>query len=199
MSIACCYDPQAEATPYVVVPATRSRPLHRLATVRRQQGVSRHAMARQLRIEVEQVRQQENESSDLSLSTLYAWQSILDVPIAELLVEPDDGLPASILLRSQMVRLMKSVQTISANSKQESIRRMAETMVGQLVEIMPELADVGPWNINGAPRRPSDLGASAHRRLSDDLFVERDSGYAQHCGSVAGDHSYAACATLETA
>ena len=145
------------------------------------------------------MRQQEDESCDLPLSTLYAWQSILDVPIAELLVEPDDGLPSSILLRSQMVRLMKTVQTISQNTKQESIRRMAQTMVGQLVEIMPEVADVGPWNINGAPRRPSDLGLTAHRRMSDDLFVDRDSGYAQHCASVAGDRSYASCATLETA
>ena len=199
MSTDYCCVPQADAAPFVVVPATRRRPLHRLATVRRQQGVSRHAIARQLNIEVEQVRQQENENSDLSLSMLYAWQSILDVPIGELLVEPDDGLPSSILLRSQMVRLMKTVQTISENTKQESIRARAQTMVGQLVEIMPEVADVGPWNINGAPRRPSDLGLTAHRRMSDDLFVDRDSGYAQHCASVAGNRSYASCATLETA
>ena len=150
MSTDYCCVPQADAAPFVVVPATRRRPLHRLATVRRQQGVSRHAIARQLNIEVEQVRQQENENSDLSLSMLYAWQSILDVPIGELLVEPDDGLPSSILLRSQMVRLMKTVQTISENTKQESIRARAQTMVGQLVEIMPELAGVGAWNINGA-------------------------------------------------
>ena len=68
-------------------------------------------MASRLRIGVEQVRQQESESSDLPLSTLYAWREILEVPIAELLVEPSDDLPSPILLRSRLVRLMKTVRT----------------------------------------------------------------------------------------
>ena len=189
MSIGYCYVTDMGAAPYVAVPPTDSQPLHRLAAVRRQQGVSRHAVARRLKIDVEQVRQQESESSDLPLSTLYAWQNILDVPIAELLVEPGDGLPSSILMRSQLLRLMKTVQTILEKTKQESVRRMAQTMVGQLVEIMPELADVGAWNIGGRQRRRSELGVAAQRRLADEVFVENDDDddYAQLYASLVGD------------
>jgi transcriptional regulator with XRE-family HTH domain len=197
MSIGHCYLPDVGAAPYVAVPAADSQPLHRLATVRRQQGVSRHAVARRLNIDVEQVRQQESEDSDLPLSTLYAWQSILDVPVAELLVEPSDGLPSSLLLRSQLLRLMKTVRAISEKAKQESVRRMAETMAGQLVEIMPEVADVGAWNIGGRERRRSELGVAAQRRMADELFVESDDGESvRRYLSFAGEEAYAGDAAL---
>ena len=131
-------------------------------------------MASRLNIGIEQVRQQEDENSDLPLSTLYAWREILDVPVAELLVEPDDGLPSSILLRSQLMRLMKTVRTILEKTKQDSVRWMAQTMINQLVEIMPELSEVGVWNIGGRQRRRSELGVAAQRRLATDMFVEKD-------------------------
>ena len=105
--------------------------------------MSRRAVARRLNVDVEQVRQQECETADVPLSVLYAWQKALDVPVAELLVEAGDALASPILERSQLVRLMKTVLAISEQARQESIRRMAQTMVDQLVEIMPELAEVG--------------------------------------------------------
>lgn len=171
MSMGHCSEIGMDATPSVcvVVPATDRQPLHRLASVRRQQGVSRRTVARVLNIDVEEVRQQEDEYHDLPLSTLYAWREILDVPVAELLVEPDDGMPPAILLRSQLVRLMKTVQLISEQTRQESVRRMAQTMAGQLVEIMPELKDVGAWVTNSS-RREFHYGAAAHRQVTDGLF-----------------------------
>jgi transcriptional regulator with XRE-family HTH domain len=174
MSIGYCSVPAVATMPYVPLPAASRQSLHRLAAVRRQQGVSRHAIAHRLNIDLEEVRRQESEDSDLRLSTLYAWQSILDVPIAELLVEPDDELPPSILIRSQLLRLMKTVQTIYEKTKQESIRRLAQTMAGQLVDIMPQLAEVGAWNISGRQRRRSELGAAAQRHLPDNMFVDGD-------------------------
>jgi transcriptional regulator with XRE-family HTH domain len=176
MSIGHCYLTEVGSAPYVAVPATNTQALHRLAAVRRQQGVSRHAVASRLKVGIEQVRQQESESSDLTLSTLYAWREILDVPIAELLVEPCDGLPSSILWRSQMVRLMKTVRTILEKTKQDSVRWMAQTMISQLVEIMPELSEVGVWNIGGKQRRRHELGVAAQRRLATEMFVEKDDG-----------------------
>jgi transcriptional regulator with XRE-family HTH domain len=199
MSVGFCCVTEVGAAPYVPVPMISSQPLHRLAAVRRQQGLSRHTVARRLRIDAEQVRQQESESCDLPLSMLYAWQKILEVPIAELLVEPDDGLPSSILMRSQLVRLMKTVQTISEKAKQESVRRMAQTMIGQLVDIMPELAEVGAWNIGGRQRRRSDLGVAAQRRLGDEVFVEHDDDEHARLYAAFGDASYVADAALETA
>ena len=156
----------------VAVPATGSHVLHRLAAVRRQQGLSCLTVARRLNIEIEQVQQQERESSDLPLSTVYAWQNVLGVPVAELLVEAGDSLSSPVLKRSQLVRLMKTALAISEQTKQNSIRRMVQTMVGQLVEIMPELANVSAWQPLGRHRRLSELGVAAQRSFSDEVFMD---------------------------
>ena len=172
MSIEHCDATGVGTAQDVAVPATGSQPLQRLAAVRRQQGLTLGTVARRLNIEIEQVRQQESESSDLPLSMLYAWQKALEVPVAELLVEAGDALTAPVLKRSQLVRLMKTVVTISEQTKQESVRRMVQTMVGQLVEIMPELANVSAWHTLGEQRGPSELGVAAQRRLSDKVFMD---------------------------
>jgi transcriptional regulator with XRE-family HTH domain len=175
MSIGHCASTDAGLPGEVALPAADIRPLQRLALVRRLQGISRRTVARRLNLEVEQVREQEQSESDLPLSALYAWQKALEVPVAELLVEADASLASPVLERSRLVRLMKTVLAIREHSKQESIRRMAETMIGQLVEVMPELAEVGPWHAVGRRRRLSELGVAAQRRLSDDVFLERES------------------------
>jgi transcriptional regulator with XRE-family HTH domain len=149
-------------------------PRNRLAHVRRLQGLSRRTVARRLNVDVEQVRRHECETADLSLSVLFAWQKVLDVPVAELLVEANDSLALPILERSRLVRLMKTVLAIRAQAKQESIRRMAQTMINQLVEVMPELINVGPWHAVGKRRRLSELGIAAQRRLKDDVFLDSE-------------------------
>lgn len=106
-------------------PPAESRPLQRLAAVRRQQGVSRRTVARRLNIDIEQVQEQERETTDVPLSVLYAWQKVLEVPLAELLTEAGEGLDTPILERSQLLRLMKTVRAICEQARQESIRRMA--------------------------------------------------------------------------
>jgi transcriptional regulator with XRE-family HTH domain len=156
----------------VAVPATGSHSLHRLMAVRQQQGLSRLTIARRLNIEIGQVQQQESESSDLPLSTVYAWQKVLGVPVAELLVEAGDALSAPVLKRSQLVRLMKTALAISEQTKQKSIRRMVQTMVGQLAEIMPELAKVNAWHIVGKRRCLGELGVAAQQSFSDEVFLD---------------------------
>ena len=86
------------------------------------------------------------ETTDISLSQLYEWQKVLEVPLSELLIEADDAFSPAIMQRAQLVRLMKSALAIQENAKQETIRRMAQTLIDQLLEIMPELAGVGPWH-----------------------------------------------------
>jgi transcriptional regulator with XRE-family HTH domain len=148
--------------------------LHRLAAVRRQQGISRRVIARRLNIDMDEVRRQESETEDLKLSTLYAWQKALDVPVSELLVESGESLAPPVLKRSQLVRLMKTVLEVAEQTHQVSIRRMAETMVAQLTEIMPELAEVAPWHAVGERRRRDELGVAALRHFSDDVFFDDD-------------------------
>ena len=173
MSIAHSDTTNSDVSPGLPVSGGNGEPLHRLAMVRRLQGISRRTVARRLNVGIEEVRQQECETADLPLSTLYAWQKVLDVPVGELLVEAGDMLVAPILERSQLVRLMKTVLAIRQQARQQSIRRMAQTMCDQLIEIMPELANIGPWHAVGKRRRLSELGLAAQRRLAEDVFIDR--------------------------
>ncbi len=163
----------SETPQQIATPAVNGQPLQRLGMVRRLQGISRRTVARRLNLEIDQVRQQERETADLPLSALYAWQKALDVPVTELLAEAGDTLVSPVLERSQLVRLMKTVLAISQQSRQESIRRMAQTMCDQLIEIMPELANVAAWHAVGKRRRLSELGVAAHRHLTEDVFIDR--------------------------
>jgi hypothetical protein len=106
------------------------------------------------------------------LSQLYEWQKALEVPVTELLAEADDNLAANILQRAQLVRLMKSALAIKENARQDSIRRMIETLIDQLLEIMPELSGVGPWHAVGKRRRLDELGAAADRLMSESVFLD---------------------------
>ena len=67
---------------------------------------------------------------------------------------------------------MKTVFSILETTNQVPIRRMAQTLVDQLVEFMPELKGVGAWHAVGQRRRLNELGRAAERRLSSDMFVD---------------------------
>ncbi|MEE8451124.1 MAG: helix-turn-helix transcriptional regulator [Thermoguttaceae bacterium] len=162
---------ESRSTDRASEPATPAA-LHRLAAVRRQQGISRRTVARRLGMEVSQVKAQERDTSDLLLSRLYQWQQLLEVPITELLVEASDPLSEPVLKRAQLVRVMKTVLAILETSDQEPIQRMAQTLVEQLTEIMPELEGVGPWHAVGERRRRDEFGVAAERRLADSVFTD---------------------------
>jgi len=147
----------------VVKITTETRALHRLEEVRRQQGVSRRTLARRLNTDINEIKFEEHQQSDIPLSRLYQWQQILEVPIADLLVESEEPLSAPVLRRAQMVRLMKTASAILERSQQLSIRRMAQVLVEQLIEIMPELAEVSPWHSVGQRRARSETGMAASR------------------------------------
>jgi transcriptional regulator with XRE-family HTH domain len=162
-----------ESPPVACAPPPR-RALHRIRQVRIQQGVSLRAVARRIRGEVSQLRQQEREDADLSLGDLYKWQQALGVPVQDLLVECEEPLSAPVLQLSRMIRLAKTVATIQERSENTSVNRLADMLMGQLVEIMPELSEVGPWP-STRPRTLDDLGRVVERRLSEEAFRSLDS------------------------
>ena len=145
----------------------RRRVLHRICEVRTQQGISLRAAARRIGCEVSRLREQEREDADLSLSDLYAWQQALGVPVQELLVESESALSAPVLEMSRMIRLAKTIATIQERSESESINRLSDMLMAQLLEMMPELSDVGPWPTT-RPRTLDDLGQVCERRLSEE-------------------------------
>ncbi len=171
MSLASLQD-AGTGFPDVVRMPVAGRPLHRLAEVRQLQGVSRRAVARRLATDVNRVRCEERETTDMLLSRLYQWQDALEVPVSELLVESLDELSGPIQRRAQLVRVMKTALAILEEAKQTSVRRMAQTLVDQLLDIMPELEGIGGWHTVGQRRRRNELGVAADRRLPDDVFFD---------------------------
>jgi hypothetical protein len=114
------------------------------------------------------LRAQENEANDLHISDLLKWQKALDVPVSELLVEPETQLSRPIMERARMIRLMKTAAAILERSNSPSIRRMAQMLVSQLVEIMPELEHVGPWHSVGQRRSLNELGRIVENAVPTD-------------------------------
>jgi transcriptional regulator with XRE-family HTH domain len=145
--------------------------LHRIRTVRRLQGMSLRTAARQLNATITQIRLQEDESSDLRLSELYKWQTALDVPLDELLVEPSAPLSRPVTERAHLVRVMKTAAAILENAHTPQLRRLAERLVEQLVALMPELEGVGPWHSVGRRRSMDEYGRIMEQRISDDTLL----------------------------
>ena len=112
----------------------------------------------------------EEETADLPLSVLYQWQRVLEVPIAELLVDSDAPLSAPVMERAQLVKLMKTAAAILERAERPSIRRMAQMLVEQLIEMMPELKGVGPWHAVGQRRSLDEYGRVVERRLTEEML-----------------------------
>jgi len=148
----------------------QQRLLHRIAQVRQQQGVTLRNVARRMGIEMGVVRRQEQADCDLRLSDLHRWQEVLEVPVAELLVEADGQLSGPVLERSRMVKLMKTAAAIRERTAGTPVGRMVEMLVSQILEIMPELADVTPWHTVGQRRTLDDVGRTARYTMPEDMF-----------------------------
>ena len=93
------------------------KPLHRLAEVRRQEGLTRRTLARRLGVSLREVEEQEDPSSDILLSDLYRWQQAMEVPINELLCEPRCELSPPVQLRTRLLLVMKTVRSIQRPPK----------------------------------------------------------------------------------
>jgi hypothetical protein len=154
-----------------------SRPLHRIGEVRVQQEVSLRTAARHLGIDLRTAREQEAETSDLRLSDLYRWQEVLDVPVSELLSDAEDGLSANLLHRARLVKVMKTAQALLERASGAPIKRMAQMLVEQLTEVMPELEEVGPWHQVGTRRTTDDLGRAATQLVSLEQVGGADAGW----------------------
>jgi len=154
--------------------ATEGR-MHRIASVREQQGISLRAVARQMGTEIRRLREEEDEDADLKLSDLYRWQKVLDVPISELLEDPGTTLSNPVMERAQLLRLMKTAMSILENSRSPGVRRMAQVLVEQLIDMMPELESVTGWHTVGQRRRLDEYGRVVERCISEDALYH-------HCG-----------------
>lgn len=160
------------AAEHVTVPAVRPpQQLHHIAEVRSQQGISLRSAARQLHIDVSEARAMQDESHDMWLSTLYRWQKVLAVPVAELLVEPEDALSTPVMKRARLVRLMKTAAAIREKAETAPLKRLVTMLIEQLIEIMPELEHVSAWHAVGQRRSLDEFGRIAEQTVPDDWYL----------------------------
>ena len=145
---------------------------HRLRAVRQEQGLSLRRVAQMLGCDIEVVRREEEGHAELTLSRLYQWQSVLEVPIADLLVDSGAPLSTPVLQRARLLKLMKSVAAILQRTRDAGTRRLAEGMSQQLKEIMPELDGVTPWHAVSDRRPVGRLGRVVQQVYSFDLRPE---------------------------
>jgi hypothetical protein len=143
-----------------------------LGAARRRQGLSVRCVAQRLGRTVGEIRAQEDESADLLISELYHWQAALDVPVEELLCEPQDSLSPRVLTRARLLRIMKTALAMRRQARSEAERRLARLLVEQLLEIMPELKEVSAWPTVGQRRGTEEFGRIAENPISDDWIHE---------------------------
>lgn len=172
MSVADNWDTvKSGGTPLPLPSTNEKHPRHRIAEVRRQQGVSVRSITRKLGLTAEEVRRQEDPYYNLTLSQLVAWQQALEVPLASLLVDSDAPLSSPVLTRARMLRVMKTAQAIRETTKDKGVERMSLMLVEQLLEIMPELKGVSAWHTVGQRRTQDEVGRIAERPVSD-TFIQ---------------------------
>lgn len=139
-------------------PSDRRSAMHRIREVRETEGITLSAMSRRMNCTVTELKKQEQEDCDLRLSDLYRWQSALKVPVKDLLSEPDYGLTEVLRHRACLTRVVKTAKSLVRSSETPAVRRLAETLVEQLLEIMPELKDQGAWPDRGVLRPANEPG-----------------------------------------
>lgn len=149
-----------------------SPPLQQVGDARRRQGLSVRCIAQRLSMTIGEVRAKEDPHADMSLSELYKWQSVLDVPLEELLADPQDSLSSRVLQRARMLRVMKTARALRAQARTESEHRLAKLLISQLIEIMPELKEVAAWPTVGHRRSADEMGRIAERTIPDDFMHE---------------------------
>jgi hypothetical protein len=146
--------------------------LQRLNSARRRQGLSIRCVAQRLGRTVGEVRAQEDERADMLVSELYRWQAALEVPIEELLAEPEDALSTMVSVRAQLLKVMKTAMALRRQARSESERRLARLLTEQLLEIMPELKEVSGWPAVGHRRRADEVGRIGENPISEDWLHE---------------------------
>jgi transcriptional regulator with XRE-family HTH domain len=152
-----------------------SRPvkgLQKLNSARRRQGLSIRCVAQRLGRTVSEVRAQEDERADMLVSELYRWQAALEVPVEELLEEPEDALSTMVSVRAQLLKVMKTAMAMRRQARSEAERRLARLLTEQLLEIMPELKEVSGWPAVGHRRRADEVGRIGENPISEDWLHE---------------------------
>ncbi len=139
--------------------------LQRVAEARKQQGLSLRTIARRTGLDVRTLRQHELPETDMKLSELRAWQLALEVPLVDLLEDDQQPLSSPVKDRATLVKIMKTVVAIKEMGGGPRLQRLADMLFDQLVELMPELREVGGWPQHGS-RRPTSTSRIIEQQVN---------------------------------
>jgi len=137
--------------------------LHRIQEIRHQEEISLRSLRCRTGESVYDLRREERQAADLMLSRLNWWKRLLDVPIADLLTEPEAGFSPLVRKRVQLLRIMKTVASIHREASSESLSQLAQALEQQLLEIVPEMRGALPWPTLQQRRTLDELGRAAER------------------------------------
>lgn len=138
-----------------IVPTGKVK-VQRVAEARAQQGFSLRTISRRTGIDVRTLKVHEDPTTDLLVSELRAWQKALEVPLVDLIEDEDQPLSRPVEERAKLVRIMKTVMALKEVGGTTRIDRLLTMLRDQLLDLMPELQEVGAWPQSGS-RRGSDV------------------------------------------
>lgn len=140
---------------------------HRIAEVREQQGLSLRTVARRTGIDVKELRRQEDPATDLKMSELLVWQKALEIPLVDLLEDDSQTLSRPVKERAKMVRIMKTAVTLTEVCQSNTrLSRLTTMLRDQLLDLMPELAEIGGWPQCGSRRGADVMGRIFHEPIT---------------------------------
>lgn len=170
-TVLCTQVSRDVASRELVEHASEVKNYHRIAEVRAQQGLSLRTISRRTGLDVKELRRQEQPTCNLSLSQVMVWQKALEVPLVDLLEDDSDVLSRPVKERAQMVRIMKTVVSLGEVC-QSNVRlsRLTTMLREQILQLMPELEEIGGWPQCGSRRGPDVMGRIFH----DPVKVEFD-------------------------
>lgn len=164
-AVASASAPDCESSTHAAVKNAAPQFHNRVAQVREQQGVSPRTMARRLRMDLKSYQALERPETDLRLSDLVALQAALDVPMIDLL-EDSQSLSRPVAERAKMIKVMKTAAALRDTPSNVRVERMVQTLCGQLIDLMPELAEVSSWPQYGSRRGSSAIGKVLAQQIS---------------------------------
>jgi transcriptional regulator with XRE-family HTH domain len=156
--------------------AKSGKKFHRIQEVCIQQGATIRSLSRKMDISTSEIREQENPQADLRISDLLRWQRVLEVPLADLLIDSEGPLSEPVDRRARMLRVMKTAKAILESTHDRSTKRLASMLVTQLTDIMPELAEVSAWHTVGQRRTQNEMGRIVDRTIPDNFFNDPNRG-----------------------
>jgi transcriptional regulator with XRE-family HTH domain len=151
----------------------RKRQFHCIAIARKQQGISLRTVSRRTGVDIRTLRAQEDPMADLRLSDLHAWQTALEVPLVDLIEDHQEPLSRPVKERACMVRIMKTAVALKELGGSARGQRLANMLVEQLLELMPELEQIGGWPQHGG-RRSSSLSRILEQQVDTRTLDQGD-------------------------